>query len=77
MKACYGHMKMCHMIADTSEELKKMAVKIGVNLKWIQCEGTYREHFDVCLSKKELAVKFGATLISRSELGELLLNRKK
>jgi hypothetical protein len=65
------------MIADTSEELKKMAVKIGVNLKWIQCEGTYREHFDVCLSKKELAVKFGATLISRSELGELLLNRKK
>ena len=34
MKAKFGRMIMCHMIADTDEELHTMASKIGVKLKW-------------------------------------------
>lgn len=53
-------MKMCHMIADTQKELLEMADKIGVQRKWVQYFKTPREHFDICLTKRKLAVKFGA-----------------
>ena len=50
MKAPFGRMVMCHMMADTTEELLAMADKIGVDRKWLQAAGTKREHFDICLS---------------------------
>ena len=61
-------MKMCHMIADTRKELLDMAFKIGVDLKWIQYPGTEHEHFDICLSKKQLAIQNGAKEITAREL---------
>ena len=64
----YGRMKMCHMIADTREELRAMAEKIGLNGHWIQHAGEWGEHFDVCKSKRALAVKAGG-YDSRSGLG--------
>lgn len=66
----FGRMKMCHMIADTREELLQMVDKIGVNRKWIQSYDTPREHFDICLSKRKLAIKFGAIPINVRELAE-------
>jgi hypothetical protein len=77
MNAPFGRMKMCHMMADTTEELLEMADKIGVARKWIQGAGNYFEHFDVCLSKKVRALDFGAKEITRRELGELLEKKKK
>lgn len=59
----YGRMKMCHMIADTTEELLDMADKIGVQKKWIQHRGTANEHFDICLAKRKKAVSLGAVEI--------------
>lgn len=70
-------MIMCHMMADTKEELLQMARKIGVNVKWIQAEGTWREHFDVCLSKKALALANGAIEMDTKELVALMLKNKK
>lgn len=64
MAAPYGRMTMCHMIADTEEELIAMADKIGVRRKWHQYPGTPRSHFDICLSKKGLAIKNGAVPIT-------------
>lgn len=55
----YRNMVMCHMIADTHEELISMADKIGVRTGWIQKQGTYREHFDVCGNKKKISFKGG------------------
>ena len=55
----FGRMIMCHMIADTPEELRAMAVKIGVRLKWFQ-ERASMPHFDICKSKKALALAAGA-----------------
>lgn len=75
MRAPFGRMKMCHMIADSSDELHAMADRIGVARKWCQDRGTYREHYDIALSKRALAIKAGAIEIERHELGEKLLAR--
>ncbi len=75
-QARYGRMIMCHMIADTHKELLQMAEKIGVARKWIQYPETYREHFDISLKLRKLAIQSGAVEISLRELGEILLRRK-
>lgn len=64
MRASYGRMIMCHMIADTHDELIDMAIRIGVQTRWIQYPNTPREHFDISLSKRALAVKSGAIEIT-------------
>lgn len=68
MEAKFGRMVMCHMIADSHEELVAMVRKIGVQTKWIQHAGTYREHFDICLAKRAKAVAAGAIEITQREL---------
>lgn len=75
MNAKFGNMIMCHMVADTTEELLTMAQKIGVQTKWIQKKGTWEEHFDICLSKKKVALELGAKEVTRRELGTFLSNR--
>jgi hypothetical protein len=64
----YGRMLMGHMIADTSAELHAMAAHVGVERRWCQGEGTPREHYDMALSKRALAVAAGAIEITRREL---------
>ena len=76
MRASFGGMTMCHMIADSREELDAMADRIGVQRKWIQKPGTYAEHYDICLSKRRLAVKAGAVEITLKELGRKLIERR-
>lgn len=76
MEAPFSYMIMCHMVADTKKELLEMAEKIGVQKKWIQEEGTVYEHFDICKSKRELAVRAGAKEISMYDLA-LIFRRKK
>lgn len=76
MRAPYRNMIMCHMIADTSEELHAMAERIGVQRKWCQYEGTYREHYDICVSKRKAAVARGAKEITWRETGALVRQRK-
>lgn len=76
MEAGFGQMVMCHMMADTTEELLGMADKIRVQRKWIQKAGTYKEHFDIAKSKRALAVKAGAIEISWSETGRKMQAKK-
>lgn len=64
----YRGMLMCHMAADTTEELLAMADRIQVARKWIQHPGSYREHFDICQAKRALAVSFGAEEVTQREL---------
>lgn len=68
MRAPFGRMLMCHMWADTREELFAMADKIGVQRKWFQrppgtglpgMDASW-EHFDIAQSKRRLAVINGA-----------------
>lgn len=72
----YGRMKMCHMLADTDEELHAMASAIGVARKWHQKPNTYKSHYDVCKSAREKAIALGAVVIDRKELREILQKRR-
>lgn len=76
MEASYGRMVMCHMLADTTDELLDMADKIGVARRWLQKGGTYQEHFDICKAMRIRAVKLGAVEIDRTRLGEILRARR-
>lgn len=66
---------MCHMMADTDEELLAMADKIGVNRKWIQRvpSGT---HFDIARTKRALAIKAGAEEITAREMAAYAWHRR-
>jgi hypothetical protein len=64
--AQYGRMQMSHMIADTLPELHEMADKLGVARKWFQSHASI-PHYDVCKSKRELAIKSGAIPVERHE----------
>lgn len=76
MNAAFGRMIMCHMMADTTEELLEMADKIGVNRKWIQYAGTSHEHFDICASKKKKALAMGAKEVGWKEMADLMEKKK-
>ena len=69
MRAPFGRMLMCHMFADTPEELHAMADRIGVARRWCQHKGTPREHYDICLSKRRRAVAAGAIEVSWHDYG--------
>ena len=72
MKAPYGRMIMCHMVADTTEELLEMADRIGVARKWIQDAGEEHEHFDISMSKRALAVQYGAREVTMFDVIDFL-----
>jgi hypothetical protein len=65
----FGRMVMCHMLADNAEDLHAMADKIGVARRWFQ-NGRY-PHYDICRSKRALAVKFGAVEVDRKTYVEI------
>ena len=69
----FGRMKMCHMLADTPDELFAMADRIGVNRKWYQgFDKASCPHFDIAKSKRALAIESGAVAIERRELAALV-----
>jgi len=68
MRAPFGRMVMCHMVADTIEELHAMADRIGVARRWYQGPPvTRRPHYDISLSKRALAIEAGAIEIEWRE----------
>lgn len=75
MRAAYGRMVMCHMIADTDEELHAMADAIGVARRWHQKPGTARSHYDIALSKRALAIALGAVEITWRQTGAMTARR--
>jgi len=67
---------MCHMVADSTDELMAMADKIGVARRWLQKPGHYQEHFDVCKAMRVRAVALGAIEVDRAGLGEILKRKR-
>ncbi len=77
MNAPYGRMRMVHMLADSDQELHEMADKIGVQRKWWQSpEKTSGSHYDIALSKKALAIQFGAIEITWRQAGAMNTRRR-
>jgi hypothetical protein len=59
-------MVMCHMVADSLDELHAMAEAIGMSRAWFQ-ERSF-PHYDVCLMRRAAALELGAQEIDRREL---------
>jgi len=65
----YGRMLMCHMIADTPNELHAMAARIGVARRWFQAPPKASFcHYDIAKNKRTLAVAAGAVECDRHAL---------
>jgi hypothetical protein len=67
----YGRMKMCHMLADTIEELHEMADKLGLKRKWFQGAAS-TPHYDICLAKRDQALALGAVVADRHTVVALI-----
>lgn len=70
----YRGMLMCLMAADTIEELHTMADTIGVNRQWFQ--SGKRPHYDICKTKRRLAIRSGAVEVGSRELIRILAASK-
>lgn len=53
-----------HLLADTPDELRAFADRLGLNPAWIQHEGTHREHFDLTSPVRIKALALGAVPMS-------------
>lgn len=76
MRAPYGRMVMCHMLADTEAELHAMADRLGVSRRHHQYPGTAKSHYDICLSKRAQAIALGAIPCTQRDAAALVKKRR-
>ena len=60
-----GRMIMCHMFADTVDELHSMAAAIGMQRAWFQPASF--PHYDVSLTRRAAAPRLGAIEVDRRQ----------
>jgi Protein of unknown function (DUF4031) len=73
----FDRMIMCHLWADTLDELLAMVDAIGVQRKWLQTPPkTSWTHFDISLDKKRLAIARGAVLTDKYGPVEFIARQK-
>lgn len=75
-RAPLGRMKMCHMLADSDDELHAMADSIGVAREYHQ-NGMSGSHYDVASSKALAAIRAGAILITYRQAAMMTKHRRK
>jgi len=56
---------MYHMLVDTVEELHVTAGRLGLKRPWFQSHSI--PHYDICQSKRNLAIEYRAIVIDRRE----------
>lgn len=73
----YGRMIMCHMMSKDLNALHEMADKIGVARKWFQNKPGGTPHYDICKSKRALAIRYGAVESDRHGIVEVIRHFRK
>ena len=63
----FGKMIMCHMIADSPEELHIMADKLKLPLEYYQDDANI-PHYDLSLMMRKKAIKYGAKEVTTREI---------
>lgn len=71
----FRRMIMCHMIADTLDELHDMAGRIGMRREWFQDRRV--PHYDVSLERRALAITCGAVVLDRSKFVQVMRKIRK
>jgi hypothetical protein len=66
----YGRMVVCHMVADSMDELHAMARLIGVRVSWFHNGST--PHYDISLQRKAMAIAAGAIEVDRRRMVEVI-----
>lgn len=66
---------MCHMMADTDEELHDMADRIGVARRWFQRVPS-GNHYDITKTKRTAAVAAGAVEITTREMAAFAWHKR-
>ena len=62
----FGRMIMCHMWADTEDELHAFAARLGLRRSWFQQPPKASwKHYDISLSVKREALRLGAVLTDK------------
>ncbi len=67
----FGRMMMCHLFSLDVEALHAMASRIGVDRRWFQNKPGF-PHYDICKSKRAIAVSLGAVEVDRRRFVELV-----
>jgi hypothetical protein len=67
---------MCHMVADTIDELHAMANAIGMRREWFQTSRSGIPHYDVPLFRRHKAIEFGAISVSNREMAKIIIRMK-
>ena len=70
LRARYGGLTLCHLLADSVEELHAMAARIGVERGLFQQDRI--PHYDLSRTKREEAIAAGALVIDRQQLEQLM-----
>lgn len=70
----FGRMVLCHMLADSIDELLEMADNLKIGREHFQLLS--HPHFDVCKSERQQAVKLGAIEVDNYGLAEVMQRYK-
>lgn len=68
----YRDRRICHMIADTEQELHAMAAALGISERWF-----HRDHYDVTDELRDAAVALGAVPISARDCATMATHRRR
>lgn len=72
--------RWCHLMSDRLDpvELHRFAQTIGLRRAWFQSKpgNPVHDHYDLTLSKRAQAVRYGAVEIDQVEMGDLLTRRR-
>lgn len=77
MRAQYGRLVLCHLLATDDAELHAMADTIGVSRRWWQRSARGGDsHYDICLTKRALAIQNGAVPITMRQASAMNARRR-
>ena len=73
----YRTVQLCHMLADTDDELHAIADKIGMDRRWWQSpEKSSGSHYDIDTFRRALAVQRGAIEITLRQAAAMNMRRR-
>lgn len=71
-------MVMCHMVADSLDELHELAAQIGMKREWFQdLPKASHPHYDLNEERRALALELGAVYVPAEVLARAIIARRK